>query len=329
MRLVAGDARQLEAGARVERRAQLVGRQVQVVRVLVVEGGRHVLPVVLERRLDLLLGGDRHERLGGQQVEHALELVDREQLGDVGALLGGVVRGHLRQLAVLGADLGRRRDLDLLGLVQRALREGREVGQPLDLDVEQLAADGALLGGRVDVEDVAAVGELATVLDLVDALVPAGHELVHRLLQVEQPALLDREAVRAQLGVGHLLGQRGGAGDHDRRAVAASARRQRVERRHAQADQVRRRRQVRLVAHAARRVELDGRGARKARRSPARSRAARSSPATTSAGRSGLGVEQRRQQVRAQAGGDERALGRPPPFAAASASALTALSRWA
>ena len=50
--------------------------------------------------------------------------------------------------------------------------------------------------------------ELAALLDLVDALVAAGHELVGGLLEVEQAALLDREAVRAQLGVGHLLGQR-------------------------------------------------------------------------------------------------------------------------
>ena len=81
----------------------------------------------------------------------------------------------------------------------------REPAQRVDLDVEQVDADGALLGRRVDVEQPAADRELAALLDLVDALVAGGHEVVGGLVEVEQVALAQREAVRAQLGVGDLL----------------------------------------------------------------------------------------------------------------------------
>ena len=46
------------------------------------------------------------------QVEEGLEAVDRQQLGDVGAVLGVLERGDLGQLAVLGRELGGGRDLD-------------------------------------------------------------------------------------------------------------------------------------------------------------------------------------------------------------------------
>ena len=126
-----------------------------------------------------------------------------------------------------GAELGGRGDLHALGLLERALRERGEPGEALDLDVEQLAANRALLGGRIDVEDVAADRELAALLDLVDALVAAGHELVGGLLEVEQAALLDLEAVRAQVRVGHLLGERDRGGHERRRPGRRAARRAR------------------------------------------------------------------------------------------------------
>ena len=75
---------------------------------------------------------------------------------------------------------------------------------------------GALLGRGVDVEQAAADGELAAVLDLVDALVAGGDEVVRGLVEVEQVADAQREAVRAQRGVGDLLGQRDGGDDDDR-----------------------------------------------------------------------------------------------------------------
>ena len=144
------------------------------------------------------------------------------------------------------------------------------VGELLDLDeaatdlvVEEVDADGALLRRRVDVQQPAANGELAALLDLVDALVAGGHEVPGGLVEVEQVADLQDEAVRAQLRVRDLLGQRGGRHDHDGLLGALGRVGERVERGDAQADEVRRRRQVRLVGDAAARVVAD-----RARRQP-------------------------------------------------------------
>ena len=208
--------------------------------VVVVEGGADVLPVVAQRRLDLLLGGDEDVGLVGEVQERA-EAVDGEQLGDVGALV--LQRGDLGDLAVLGGELGRRGDLDLVGLPQRPLRERREPAQRLDLDVEQVDADRPVLGGRVDVEDAAAHGELTAVLDLVDALVAGRDEIARDLVEVDEVADAQRHRARAQLGVGHLLAERDGGHDDDRR-VALRGREQGVHRGDAEADEMRRRRQV-------------------------------------------------------------------------------------
>ena len=217
-RLVGVVGGQAHVRARVERGADLLGRDVEVVRVGVVEGRADVLPVVGERGADLLLGGEQH---GGvrREVEERGEALDRQQLGDVGPVLLGLQRGHLGQLAVLGGELGGGRDLDLLRLAERALGERREPAQRLDLDVEQVDAHRAVLGRRVDVQQPAAGGELAAVLDLVDALVAGGDELGHALLEVEQLADAQLEGVRAQRRVGHLLAQRDGGDDDDGRAV--------------------------------------------------------------------------------------------------------------
>jgi hypothetical protein len=75
--------------ARVERGADLLGRDVEVVRVGVVECRADVLPVVGERRRDLLLGGDQDGGVG-RKVEERTEALDGQQLGDVrkGVLVG-------------------------------------------------------------------------------------------------------------------------------------------------------------------------------------------------------------------------------------------------
>ena len=272
------------------------------------EARGHVLPEVAQRGRQLLLGAHHHERAVRHELEQLAEAVHREHVGHVGALLGLAAGGDLGQLPVLGAQLGRGGDLHPLGLLERALGEGGEPGEALDLDVEQLAAHRALLGGGVHVEDVAPDGELAAILDLVGALVAAGHEPRGHLVEVEQAALLDLEAVRAQLGVGHLLRQRGGARHHH----GGLAAQQRVERRDAQAHEVRRRRQVRLVAHPARRVEAHPArgevgpqvGGQVARRAVVARHHQR--------GPLGLAVEQAGEQVGPQAGRHEGALGLAP-----------------
>ena len=83
-------------GARVERRGDRVGRDVEVVRVGVVERRADVLPVVGERGADLLLGGDQHGR-AGREVQERAEALDGQELRDVGALAGAAVAAVSRR----------------------------------------------------------------------------------------------------------------------------------------------------------------------------------------------------------------------------------------
>ena len=108
VRLLCRDRTQPHVRALVQRCLDLLGPDVEVVGVGVVERGRHVLPVVGERGRDLLLGGDEDRGVLRSQVEERVEAVQREQLGDVGPLVGVLERRDLRQLAVLGARARRR-----------------------------------------------------------------------------------------------------------------------------------------------------------------------------------------------------------------------------
>ena len=296
-RLILGDARQAERRALPERGVERVRLHVEVVGVVVVEARSHVLPEVAEGGRELFLGGHRHERVLRQQVEQLAEAVHRQHVGDVRALRL-LARGRdLGELTVLRSKLRRGRDLDRLRLLERALGEGREPGEPLDLDVEQLAANGALLGGRVDVEDVPADRELAALLNLVDALVAARDELRGRLVEVDEAALGDLETLRAQVGVGHLLGERARAGDEHGGLLPE----QRVERGDTQPDEMRRRREMRLVAHAARRVEAHPARTQKGPQVGGQVTGGAVVAGHDERGPLGLAVDQRRQQVGAHA----------------------------
>ena len=160
-----------ERGASVERLGDV---DVEPPRVVVVHRRRRVLPVVAQRRLDLLGGGEDHGGGVGDQVQRRAEAIEWQHLGQarrLRALLGRLHRRQLGQFAVLGVEFGRRRQLDPLGLAQRALGEGREPAHRLDLVAEELDPHGALLGRAEDVEDAAAHGELAALLDLLDPVV--------------------------------------------------------------------------------------------------------------------------------------------------------------
>ena len=305
VRLVLGDRGQAERRARLECGVELLRLDVEVVSVVVVEARGHVLPVVAQGGCELLLRGHRDQGLVRHQLEQLAEAVDRQHVRHVGTLLRIGRRGDLGQLAVLGGELRRRSDLHPVGLLERALREGREVGEPLHLDVEQLAAHRALLGGRIYVEDVAADRELAALLDLVDALVAARHQLPGRLVEIEQGSLLDLETVRAQVGVRHLLGERDRARDEHRVRVPSE---QGIERGDAEPDQVRRRRQVGLVLHAARRVEAHPARAQELPQVGGEVARGPVVPRHHQRGPLGVAVDQAREQVRAQAGRHERAL---------------------
>ena len=124
-RLVGGVRGEPDARALRERRLDAVGAHIQVVGVRVAERGAHIAPVVAEHRRELLLGGDHDLGSLADQIEQRAEALHGQQLGDVGALgvlplaRAEAVRGQLRdrqlgQLAMLGGELGRGRDLDLI-----------------------------------------------------------------------------------------------------------------------------------------------------------------------------------------------------------------------
>ena len=255
-RLRAGDRGQPQRLARLERGDDGGGLDVEVVGVGVVEGGADVVPVVAQRGLEVLVGGDHDVGVLGEEVEQLAEAVDRQQLGDVGAAVGVLERGDLGELAVLGGELGGGRDLDPLRLAQRALGERREPAQRLDLDVEELDADGALLGRRVDVEQPAAGRELPAVLDLVDALVARGDELAERS---RRGRAARRPRARSRAGAARGRAPSPTARRRRRRRPApprpGEASSTAVQRRDAQPDEVRRRGEVRLVGDAAAGVE--------------------------------------------------------------------------
>src|SRR4051794_11452204 len=192
-RLVLRDRAEADLGPLVEGLRDLVGLDVEVVGVLVVEGSADVLPVVGERRADLFVGGDDQRGVSRGEVEERLEAVDGEQLGDVRPVLLVLERGDLGHLAVLGGELGGGGDLDGVRVAEAALGEGGEPSERFDLDVEHVDADRAVLGGRVDVEQAAADRELAAVLDLVDALVAGGDQVGADLVEVEELAGPERE----------------------------------------------------------------------------------------------------------------------------------------
>ena len=186
----------------VEHLADRIRGHVQIARVLVAERRRHVLPVVGQRRRHILLAGDQDRGVSGRELEERMEVLDRQQLRDVGAIGLVLERGDLRQLAVLLGQLGRGCDLDHLGVSERALRERREPPQRLDLVAEQVDPHRAVLGGREHVEQAAADRELPAILDLVDALVAGGDEVSGGLLQVEQLTGRQQEPMRAKRGSG-------------------------------------------------------------------------------------------------------------------------------
>ena len=228
-------------------------------RVVGVEAGGDVLPVVCERRPQLLLGGHQHGGVLAHQLEEGAEVVHGQHLCDVGPLCIRLRGRHLGELPVPGVELGRGCDLHTLRVLEGALGEGGEPAQRLHLVAEQLDAHRALLGGRVDVEDAAADGELPALDDLFLPFVAARDQPLERLVEVEVLPDGDREAVWAQVRVGDPLHQRDGARHHDRR-LARGRLEQRVECCDAQADQVGSGGEVRLVPDPAGRIEAHGSG---------------------------------------------------------------------
>ena len=204
---------------------------------------------------------------------------------------------------MLHVELGGGRELDGLGLPERALGEGREPAHRLDVVPEQLDPGGALLGRPEDIEQAAANRELPALLHLVGALVAARDQARGQRVQVHLVVATQPKPRGAQRGVGDRLGERDGARDDRGRALGAG---QRVERGDPQADQMSGRGDVRLVAGAARRVVAHGARREEGSQLPrqvARRAVVRGDYQRRAPGEAVLGRHQRREQERLDRGG--------------------------
>ena len=135
--------------------------------------------------------------------------------------------------------------------VQRALGERREGADRLDLVAEELDPERLAAGRREDVDEPAADGELAALLDALDPLVARERERLGELLERPLAADLELERLRALIGRRHALGER-----RCRRADEPAAR-EHVERTSPLADEVRRRLEPGAPADAAARQQPD------------------------------------------------------------------------
>ena len=132
--------------------------------------------------------------------------------------------------------------------MQRALRERRVRAHRLDLVAEELEAERLPAGGREDVDDPAANGELASFFRSLDALVARERE---SLRQVLVGVLREPDRLRA------CLRRRKALGDRSRRGGDEAAGREDVECSGPLADEVRRRLEPGAPADAAARQERD------------------------------------------------------------------------
>ena len=148
----------------------------------------------------------------------------------------------------------------LLQRVQRALGERREGPNLLDLVSEELDAERLPTGRREDVDDPASDGELPTLLDTVDPVVPGARE--RRRDPVDAGLVTDAQRERLRpLGRGrHPLGER------DRRDADEPALREHVERTEPLTDEVWRRLEPGADGDASAREERDPRFGEEPRR---------------------------------------------------------------
>ena len=153
---------------RVEGRCATRQRREDVQGPLLPDGGEDALRIGQAAEAGLLLQSlpGRRERRG---------VLRRREPHDRGALHAGVEH---RVLELGVRVLGGGPDAHAVELPQRALGEGREDPEALDLVAEEVDAHRLISRRRVAVDDAAAGGELTTVLDLVDALVAEGDEPV-------------------------------------------------------------------------------------------------------------------------------------------------------
>ena len=176
-------------------------------------------------------------------------------------------KSELSQLAVLERELGGRVELEALGLAERALGEGREPADRLDLVAEELEPRRPVLGRAEDIEDVAANRELPPLVDLLDPLVAGLDEQLGDVADINLLPLVEDEALGAKGSIRNGFGECGGRShDHGRecrtfrRCARLRVSRQGVQGSNPEPDQVGRRGEGGGVAGPARGVVADPAG---------------------------------------------------------------------
>ena len=137
----------------------------------------------------LTLGEPRQPRL--HAVEH-LTVGEALPLLAAPTLRAQELRGALAD-GRGGEQLTRREDPRLVDVVGGALVGDRERRQPVDLVAPEVDADGVVVGGRVDVDDRAAHGDLAARLHLVLAPVAARDQRLDQLVAVDPASRPDHD----------------------------------------------------------------------------------------------------------------------------------------
>ena len=257
-RLAAVRERDDDALAGADERGQLVLRLAQPARrdrrPLRLEGER----LSLRERVELrrAVERDRLEPVLLPDPAHVVGLED--EVGSAGQRRHEIVR-HRSRLAFLAvpfldeieAPLHGGIDDGLLHRMQRALRERREGADRLDLVAEELDAERLAPGGREEIDEPAADGELAAVVDALDALVAGEGEHLGQPLDPDLPSGTQLERLGPRLrGRQPLRNRVCGRADEP-------AARQHVERTRPLAHEMRRRLQPRVPFDAAAGHEAD------------------------------------------------------------------------
>ena len=180
-----------------------------------------------------------------------------------------VVVGRACGSTSVALPLRGRVDDRVLDRVERALRERREGAHLLDLVAEELDAERLAAGGREDVDDAAAHGELAALLDALDPLVAGERERLGE--PVDARLLADGQSGPAP----GARRRRHPLRERRRRGADEAAGGEHVERPGPLADEVRRRLEPADAADATAREQRDAVGPEEPARPPRRRRARR------------------------------------------------------